>query len=433
MSASFRQWGIILVILCGCSQFQVEPTPAAKVTALPVQQVTQLLTPTSIPTVEATPEEAQSLTLWIPDVLMPTTSGEGVTDILNEQIAAFATSENGVPVEVRRKRVRDAGGILQTLRSARDVAPSVVPDLTLMRREDLLSAAQASAILPLEGIVPTAMIGNLYPAALKLGQHDGQLYGLPYSLEVEHIIYNADEVTTLSPRFSSYLQDATALLFPAQRDNSLSTVFLVQYMAAGGAISDTGSLELNETALLETLTFYEEAVARGLITDEVLDYARALEYRPLLASGDYTTAVVGSQLYLELVNESGEIPVGLIPTSSGEALTGLDSWMWVMSTTDPSRQAVVADFLDWMMETERQARYIRSLYMIPSQQSAVRQAYDGEYLAFISELLANPNLPATNAANGAVARALQTAFVSVISGEQTAKEATQSVVDQVSS
>ncbi len=432
MGSRYQHWLIVFGVLCGCSQFQGDPAPTQDAAATPTQEATDIVTPTTIPTVEATPEEAQSLTLWIPDVLMPTTSGEDVTNVLNEQIAAFATSENGVPVEVRRKRVRDAGGILQTLRSAREVAPNVVPDLTLMRREDLLTAAQAEAIIPLEGIVSSTTVGNLYPAALQLGQHDGQLYGLPYSLEVEHVIYNPQETPALTPRLSAYLEAELPLLFPAQRDNSLSTVFLVQYVAAGGTVSAGGALELNEAALLQTLQFYEDALADELITDTVLDYSRSLEYRPLLASGDYTTAVVSSQLYLELLDTGDGLPVGFIPTASGEALTALNSWMWVMSTTDPSRQVVVADFLDWMMETDRQAAYVRSLYMIPSQQSAVRQAYDGEYLAFISELLANPDLPPTNAANGAVARAMQTALVSVIAGELTAEEATQSVVDQVS-
>ena len=42
-------------------------------------------------------------------------------------------------LDVRRKRSGGLGGILPTLRTAVPVAPRAVPDLTLMRRTDMIA------------------------------------------------------------------------------------------------------------------------------------------------------------------------------------------------------------------------------------------------------------------------------------------------------
>ncbi|MEO1442882.1 MAG: extracellular solute-binding protein, partial [Chloroflexota bacterium] len=364
-------------------------------------------------------------------MLIPPPAGDNPTDLLNQQIADFGAS-TGVNIEIRRKRVREAGGILATLRTARDVAPGVLPDITLVQREDLLTAVGLELAYPVEGIVSSGVIGDLYESALRLGQFESDLYGVPYAMEIEHVIYADESLMLPDARFASYLTAELPLTFPAARANGLNNTFLVQYLAAGGTINETGALQVNEEALLQTLTFYEEAVAAELITPEVLDYTRSLEYRSILtAESDFGAAVVSSQVYMELLDGGSAFGVGAIPTESGDQTTSLNGWMWMMTTPDPNRQSIVADFVDWMLDVNRQGEYVRSLDLLPSQRGAFRawygEAYDED---FINTVLENARLPLIETTGGAATRAMQTALESVIAGEQTAAEATASVIAQ---
>lgn len=432
MRLSFRQyiWGVGLLlvwVLAACS-------PNADVVTTQENALTPQFTPTplpatAIPTVDATAEAPQKITLWLPDALVPPVVNEDTPDLLGEQIAAFTLSESGVTVEVRRKRLRDAGGIMQTLRTGKNVAPGVIPDLTLIRREDLLTAVNEGLVQPMEGIVSTAIIGELYPNALTLGQVNNTLYGLPYSLEVQHVIL--DSQTTLNnTRLESYLATQTPFIFPALRANGLNNVFLVQYLSAGGTVADNGALVVNESVLLDVLEVYEQAVDDGLVQPDVLNFARSLEYRTRFNNDDFGSALVTSSLYLELLNSGVTFDVASIPTLNGEPITALDGWIWVMTTNDPNQQEHVTAFLDWMLDANRQGEYMYTLNLLPSQRSAMRRWYSEDYDNFIATIMGNTTLPYGEMATGTTARAIQSALVSVIGGERSASDAVQDVLNQ---
>ena len=86
---------------------------------------------------------------------------------------------------MRRKRTSGLGGILPTLRTAGPVAPGALPDLTLMRRADMLTAATEGLIVPLDTWIPTDLVDDdLLPGTRALGEIDGVLYGVPYALNI---------------------------------------------------------------------------------------------------------------------------------------------------------------------------------------------------------------------------------------------------------
>ena len=148
--------------------------------------VVQSPTATLVPT----PDEPTSMVIWWPEPLSPLDNSDAA-DLLSQQISAFQTAQGNVEVELRLKAVDGLGGIMSTLRAAGPVAPGALPDLTLMRRSDLQAAVQFGLIYPVgEGISP-AVMDDLYPAALALGQVDEQLFGLPYMLEVQHTAFRS--------------------------------------------------------------------------------------------------------------------------------------------------------------------------------------------------------------------------------------------------
>ena len=127
---------LCLLSVVGCIPLPLPSQPPVFETLTPAPPMTETPTPVSSPV--ATVVNQPSLTIWWPDVLMPTVEDQPLP--LYEQLEAFAQTENGVQVKVRVKRVSDVGGIMATLRTAREVAPSALPDMTLLRRQDLLDA-----------------------------------------------------------------------------------------------------------------------------------------------------------------------------------------------------------------------------------------------------------------------------------------------------
>lgn len=416
-----------LLTACAALPFNEDaPLP----TNIPPTPTTAPAEATPIPTVESTPDQPDNLTLWWPDALLVTAGDDETTDVLNSQIAAFAASEDGVIVETRLKRPRDVGGIMQTLGSAQAVAPGALPDLTLMRREDLITAVQQNVIYPMEGIVPSAIIGDLYPMALEMGQVDNTLYGLSYALELDFMVYSAG-LSLPDNRFDTFLASERTFWLPAARPTGLNSTVLVQYLAAGGTFSDQNALVANEDALLTVFGFYEQLAAQGRISPDVIGYSRALDYRSIINEPGFGGgAVVNAQLYLDLVANGAQFDRVPILTPDGSANSILNGWVWVVTTSDPNRQRLAAALVAWMMDANRQAAYTAELNLLPSQRSAMRRQLGEDFDQFISELVSTGIIAQQpQPFSGTVARAIQTAFNDVITGEQTAEEATQSVLD----
>lgn len=429
---------VLSLILVACGN--ADSTPATS----PTMTVADAGTPsgngqgTAIPTVVTTPVNSQDLVLWWPETLAPSDLPD-VTDLLNQQIGAFDASEEGdIGIDFRLKRYHDAGGILSTLRTATEVAPGALPDLTLIRRAELVSAAQAGLIYPLEGFVSSAIIGDLFDPALALGQVDGRIYGLPYVLDVMLTTYRisddrGENVTTLTTwAFDDVLSRETTLVFPAGPVTGVNNTFYLQYLDAGGTPPRSdGTMRLNEEALLTTLEFYEQAYALGIIDRQVLDYQSISDYQSALVLGEFDAAIVDSSTYLNLRHENQDFRPAPIPTESGQPISIIDGWMWVVTTGNADRQSLAARFLNWMMDTSSQREYAEAIRMLPSQRSALRGMEELVNLELMNEIIASTIIPPPESSGGTLARAMQNALNTVLTGESTAAEAVQVVLSQI--
>jgi ABC-type glycerol-3-phosphate transport system substrate-binding protein len=425
----------LVLLLAACAPQSAQPTEVAVTEETIVTPPAPAITPTGIAvsTVEATALVPVTLNVWWPEPLAPI-DNQDAADMLSEQISAFQAANDDVAVDFRLKKAQDVGGIMATLKAANLVAPGALPDLTLLRRSDMLSAAQAGLIMPMDERVPAAILDNLPPMVGALGRVNDRLYGLPYNVEVQHIatqpgVYAPDEWS-----FADILTQKIAYVFPAGRANTLSDVFLAQYRDATN--TREGSTISVEADQLEALfSFYQTAVAERLIDPIVLEYILPEDYRGGLARGDIPAGVVTSTLYLKMAADpDGEaLDFAALPTASGQPATVVDGWMWVLTSADAEQQAAAMRFLTWMVDTDRQGRYNQAISMLPSQRSALRQWEDPDYAAFIDMLLSNATLPLAESTGGVTARVIQSALASVISGQRTAEEAAQDVITQLPS
>lgn len=402
--------------------------------AIPEATVAVAVQPAATPAPQTTAEVPQELNIWWPENLAPL-DNETAAEILSEQLSAFQRENSSIVVDFRLKQVGDVGGILSTLRTAAVVAPGALPDITLLQRNDLLVAVQNNLIYPLDSTLFPAVLEDLPPIGVTLGSVNNGLYGLAYILTVQHVIYPASPATPLNGEFESLLANDLSFVFPAARPNGLNDVFLAQYLAAGGQWDDFSQNTINATALFDTLAFYEQASAAELVSPAVLEYTGFQSYQEQLANPTVPTiALIPSAYYLQMSNQrDNPLRFGVIPTRTGQPITVVDGWLWVLTTADAERQAQAIRFLNWILNAGRQGQYTRAIHMLPSQRTALRQMSDSEYAAFIGEILnyAVPTL--TESESGTAARVIQSALEEVIDGTRSAEEATQDVLLQLES
>jgi ABC-type glycerol-3-phosphate transport system substrate-binding protein len=396
--------------------------------------------PTQIPTLEAAEGGTITLEVWFPEPLAPIDRTD-VNDVLDVQIGDFDQSEGGeVNIQFRRKLTQDVGGIISTLRAATNVAPGALPDITLIRTEDLAGAVQSGLVYPFtDALIPDSMLDEIYPPLLDLGRVNNQLFGVPYMAEALHLAYqpatsdeDGESGVINGWSFADTLIRGEAWAFPAIRAGGLSRTFYIQYLDAGGAPPRAdGSMRVDEDALLTILAYYEEARADGLFPEEGLEFTQISDYVTDLAIGNIDAGVVDSTTYLDLVNEGVDLLPAPIPTSSGNALSTVNGWLWVITTPNADRQATAARFLDWMMDVDRQRDYAEAINRLPSERSALLNLdVDPDYITLLDTILLNARLPLTDGGGSVIARAMQTGLTAVLSGESTAEEATQAVIDQ---
>lgn len=424
----------LLVLLVACGDAALETDPATETpTAAPTGTAVAVVQTASAPTDEATSAVLTDLVIWWPDTLLPEDA-----DVLNAQVVAFIEEEaSGVDVEFRQKRPNEVGGILATLRSASAVAPGALPDITLMRRQDLIAARNANLVYPIEGLIPNIILDDMYDSGLALGQFDGQIYGLPYTLEIQLLAYRPPEDDGLRDvwTFDDIIQDVESLTFPAEPvESTLNPTLYLQYLAAGGTFPAPGELDVMTPERIDALrtvfTFYEQAHQAGIIDESVLAYNDPQDYRADFISGEYSFAVADSSFYLDLLADDVDLRAATLPTVDGSIVSTIDGWMWVVTTGNAERQAIALDFLAWMMEPSRQRVFAEALDVLPSQQSVLRSSLESLDIQLTDDIIDNAMLPMTEGTGGAFARAMQTALGSIISGESTAEETVEVIVEQ---
>ncbi len=369
------------------------------------------------PPAQITPTPArETVRVWWPDELYPQEEGEA-RDALESQFESFAQTYTTYDLEVRRKRTSGLGGILPTLRTALPVAPGALPDLTLMRRADMLTAANEGLIVPLDDWVPEDVAANnLLPGVRSLGEINGVLYGVPYMLNIVHNAYRPAALASPPLSFTDVLNAETAHLFPAGT-TPVNCVALLQYRAAGGRLVDEGGAAiLDRDPLLEVLSYYAAGTAAGIFSPALLGYVRYDDYWNRFVTGETDLVGVDTTTFLRRHSSvPSALPVPL-PTLNGAPITALDGWMWVVTTHNSEHRQRTNVFLAWVMRIGQQSVLSEAFDLLPTQTRALRLWENREYAEFAQNLLAAAVLVPEAQRTNSAALALQEAVSKVLQG-----------------
>lgn len=383
-------------------------------------------TPASTPTLA--PRRPITLTVWLPDALVPP-GNVTATAVLTQQIAAFAASQPELEVQVLTKRALGPGDILDLMRTAAPVAPSVLPDVTLLDLADVPWAAQSALLRPLNGLVPDDVLADMFPFA-ETGRFDERWLAVAYAVDVEHLVYPS--VRALSPpvTWTQIVSGSRPYLFPAGSTDAL----LAQYLAAGGRWMDAdGQPMLDAAALTQMLRQLKDAQQAGVISANVLSFDSPEDtWAAYLKAPNQIADVHASRFITQHSVLTGTLTASL-PGYGEPARAIARGWAFVVPSRDPARASVAAALVRWLVSAENEGTFTRAANWLPVRRSAFDYWYPPDrYTAFLRRELERAVPPPPAPIAQVIGPAIQKTVADVLRGQAQPEEAAMSAVTSVS-
>lgn len=423
--------GTGILLLAGCAPFFPNASLSPQNTPTPTS-TTAVATPrplsTAADTISSNPQPTViTLTFWTVERFSPQ------INLVAQQLKNFESSHNNLKVEIFVKKTSGQASILNYLNSAKAVAPGVMPDVIILPTEQLPSAWRAGLIQPLDGKIDRTVVQDLLPAAKTLGTVDNQLAGIPFELDVEHIVYNTTQIITAPLRWTDVLSSRIPYRFPAKGQNGLlNDASAMQYLSAGGKFTDaTGSPTINEAALQAVLKFYRTLGSNKIITPEILEVGQTEELWAKYRENPSGIVHVSAHQYLLYRQSLENVQAAAIPTAEGTPVTFGYGWAFAIVTSDPNRQSYAQELIETFMQTDANAVWATQTAVIPSRQSAFDLISEGNdpYWLFLRDYLQTVTPPPSFVGYDQLSRILQQTVVQVINNETTPDQAIETAVN----
>jgi ABC-type glycerol-3-phosphate transport system substrate-binding protein len=362
-----------------------DPTPAAVPggTAVASRTPSADTTPDiAIPTT-AVSQTQPSLRVWIPPEIALAT--EDSAAILNAQLAAFRSSHPNVQLTIEQKAASGQSSILNYLRTGRSVAPAILPDLIAIPIDQLNPALNEELIFPLNGLVETALLEDLFPAALELVLKDSQISSYPFVVTgLPHLAYNSTTVTeTVPTRWETLASLPYRMILPANGTPG-GLLCLEFYLDAGGRLTnEAGQTALQVEPLATALQQLFTAKSNGFILDQSSNYSTLQESWPLFQAGTANFALTNSEQFLRQRDEQGVFQVTAVPGLQQPLNPIITGWAWAISTSDPTRRALAGELLISLIDSSALGEWSYASNLLPARQAALAfWPPDDPYVAF---------------------------------------------------
>lgn len=407
----------LIIVLAGCGML----TPTASTPTPPAPTVPATETPT--PTHEPQPL-ITTLRLWLPQELDPYGEAPGM-NLLAQQIADFNAAHPDLQVEITVKMAHGRGGLLDFLRTTRDAAPAILPDLVVLDALDLKTAAGSNLIQPLDALLSQAELDDRFPFAAELGSVDGQTFGFLVGADMQQLAYRRALLASPPVSWTGVISPPVPFLFPAgSSTGQVNDATLIQYLAAGGTLVGPGDDPwLNRDALLGVLSFYSNCISSGTISPSiVLGITDADQSWERFRAGEGAMAVVQARRYWLEADDT--VAPAAIPTRDGRPFSLARGWTVALVAAEPARQAQALTLLDWLIAPERNAQWTRAAGYLPGTRSALQQwtVSNADRIMLRNLLEAAVAAPRPEALIE-VGPIIQEALEAVLSGQATPREA----------
>ena len=424
-------WGLLLclVLLTGLFTACREGTSAAAPATDPLAPAQPEMENPKVPdqTAGRVSNAPVELVIWAPPFLVPRTA-QRADVVLEGIISRFQGEHPDVTVRAIAKAESGQAGLLAFLRTTARAAPELLPDVVVLSSRDLWQAVDLGLVQPVDPAILESY-GDLFPAALATVQYQGQVYGVPYSLDFDHLVYRQDQVPRPPGTWEEFLAGEQSYIFAAGTlDGYGGDILLAQYVAAGGQLDGEGRLTDPE-ALQAVLEFLKGGQVQGLIPESVLNIADSEMAWTYFVNGNGTMAQVPASRFLAERTSLEDVGFGRAPTRTGEVVTIARTWNIALVTEDPVRQGLALQLIHSLMEPTIQGEWSRLTGQLPSRRSSlgIARRENDPYHLFLQESLETAIARPNGQAFAAFTQRLLEALRDLFADELTPAEATMEV------
>lgn len=426
MKAVFLRFslGLILLLASGCSELPLpgtatppEPVPTSTATLAPVLEATR------------TPVGPSTLRIWLPPQFDPEGDSPGA-NLLRARLDEFTARRSGVRVEFRIKSPSGPGGLLDSLSAANAAAPLALPDLILLPRAALETAALKGLLYPFDELTTSLAEDDWYPYAQQLAHLQNSTFGLPFTGDALVLVYRPAEIPEPPADWAAALSLAGPLAFPAADEQALYT--LSQYLANGAQIQDEeGRPKLDATTLAEVLTFYQEAEGASLMPFWLTQYATDQQAWEAYIENRAALVVTWASRFLrELPVDSVAAP---LPTFDGTPFTLSTGWVWALTNPQIERHALSVELAEFLTSGDFLARYTDTAGYLPPRSSALAGWSNPTLISIFDQVLRSAQVIPPDDVLIALSPALQQATLDVLKEQTDPQSAAQKAAEQVAS
>lgn len=429
----FLLLALLLLPACSLLNGDSESVEATETASIP----TAAATPTPVDTPEVTPSPVVQpptvLNVWLVNGIAPDESTPA-GQLLAEQLAAFDDTHPELTLNVEVKVPTGQGGTLSYLRTGRGVAPSILPDLVLLPADQLVGAAAEQLIFPLDDLLETEMVDDLYPAAETMSRSGENVVGYPHTLTgLKHLAFNSAAITATFPiTWDGMLSlDKASFVFPAAGTPG-AELALQLYLASGGSLAgESGERMLEVEPLTNALSAISRGRTAGVIPSSSANLTSLAEAWQLYVNSSANIVQTDVDLYLTNRTDAPDATFAAVPGLDQRLPALVEGTAWAISTPDPARQALASELLSWLASSANQGAWSAAAGELPARRSAFSEwPADDPYTTFLqSELGRAQPLPAS--ADAALLSTLSTAVFDVVSlgkpPQQAAQEASEAL------
>ena len=349
-------------------------------------------TPDLTPTVESTPEPVTELTLWVPPEMDPNLETEA-SQLFATQLQLFSELHDGLEIQVRVKAASGTGGLLDALTAASAAAPDALPDLIVMARSDLESAALKGLIFSLDGLTTIPDDPDWYTFTGEMALLQGSTFGLPFAADSLVLVYRPESMSTIPASWEELLENDIPIAFAAESDKALFQLAL--YQAEGGTIQDNQRRPVLEIdPLSEVFRMFQTGVNAGVFPAWLNQYQTPDQVWTAFMEGQTDLAVTWLSNYLhELPEDTSFSPLLGMSVDVVSYGTGMS---WAVATSDESRQQVAVELAEYLVQPEYLAAWSIAAGYIPARPTALEGWEDHSLRIMVNQIAMSTYLVPTN-------------------------------------
>ncbi len=347
------------------------------------------------------------------------------------RLEQYQAEHPSLTLEVRVKTLEGAGGMLEALVAASAAAPQALPDLVLLPRPLLESAALKGLLFPYTGLTKLLDDPVWFDYARQMALIRGEAYGMPFAGDALALVYHPSHQASTPHNLETAISLGEVLLFPASDPQALFSLNL--YLSMGQSLQDAQGKPFLEQATLAQLLEYDRRLSlAGVMPTWLTQYSTdAMTWQAFLSEQGPSAVVWASGYLTQVISGTPDLALAPLPTPSGSPYTLASGWSWALAGQDPLQRASAAHLAEYLAEAEFMAGWTYAAGYLPPRADALQAWENADLRQMVEQISASAHLQPPADLLADIGPAVERAVVDVLLSRSDPLTAAEAALNQI--